>query len=134
MKIRLLGLTVIIAAYFGWYVYQRAGWDFILTLQVIYFACFGTGILLSSLLRDRFSRNGEEPAFPLIVVFVVSFFVVTIISAPIDLPLSKGFDLEDWNENFLLVLFGWFSWHFSMGTFIFAIARPNQKMKEDAVK
>lgn len=133
MNVRIFAILTIFAAYFGYYTYERGGWDFILSLQILWFACFGAGIYLSKLLRDRLAKNGE-PAFPLIIIFIVSFFLVGLSEAPISTPMSDGFDFEGWHQNPLLVLFGWFGWNFSMGAFVFALVGPNKTLEEGDAK
>ncbi|WP_144391531.1 hypothetical protein [Pleionea sediminis] len=131
MKVRILAVIAIFFAYFGYYTYERGEWDLILSLQILWFACFGIALYLSKLIRDRFAKSGD-PAFPMTIVFLVSFSIVAILSPSIEAPVSKGFKLTEWNENPLLVLSGWFSWYFSIGSLFIGLIGPNQEMKEDA--
>ncbi len=129
MKIRIF-LTFFIILYFAWHVYQRNGWDHILTLEIIFIACFGAGFQASELLKDYLSRYGE-PTFPLVIIFILSVISLNILSSPPEHPLSKFFDINNWDENFLLVLLGWFNWSFAISAFIFAIKDHSKEESEN---
>lgn len=126
MKFRIFVVIIFFVSYFSWFIYLRGNWDFTFTLQIAWFACMGAGILTSKLLYDKFLLSGD-PTFPLLSVFIVSFMLFAVLSPPTGSPISKGFELNKWTENPMLMLLGWYDWYLSIGALAYALVKPDKK-------